>query len=105
MEAHVVNPVTLGLIAGAFTTFSSLPQIVSVVQKRSMKEISLASLCMCTFGIALWLVYAINIHAAPVIVWNLISLSLFLAQIALKFSMWPQGASGAQMRRVAPDGT
>jgi MtN3 and saliva related transmembrane protein len=93
MEAHVVNPVSLGLIAGAFTTFSSLPQIVSVLQKRSMKDISLASLCMCSFGIVLWLVYAINIHATPVIVWNLISLFLYLAQIILKLSMSPRNAS------------
>jgi MtN3 and saliva related transmembrane protein len=93
MEAHVVNPVTIGLVAGAFTTFSSLPQIVSVLQKRSMKDISLASLCMCSFGIVLWLVYAIDIHAAPVIVWNLISLCLYLAQIILKLSMSPRNAS------------
>jgi MtN3 and saliva related transmembrane protein len=82
-----MNPVTLGLVAGAFTTFSSLPQIISVLKTRSMKDISIVTLCMFASGVSLWLCYGIVIHALPVIFWNALSLSLYGVQIFLKLAL------------------
>lgn len=90
-----MNPVLLGLVAGAFTTFASLPQIMHVLRSRSMKDISPVTLGMFTFGITLWLGYGIAIHATPVIVWNALSLSLYLVQIGMKI-----GLSDGGMRAV-----
>lgn len=96
-----MDPVTLGLVAGAFTTFASLPQIVYVVKTRSVKDISLTTLLMFAFGVTLWLAYGIEIHAFPVIIWNVLSLSLYLAQIGLKLGLSPQGlALLGQLRRM-----
>jgi MtN3 and saliva related transmembrane protein len=77
----------LGLIAGAFTSFASLPQIIYVIKTRSMKDISLVTLSMFAFGVSLWLCYGIVIHAVPVILWNAMSLTLYLTQIGLKVTL------------------
>ncbi|MGD0474619.1 MAG: SemiSWEET transporter [Candidatus Velthaea sp.] len=82
-----MNPVLLGLVAGAFTTTSSLPQILYILKTRSMKDISLVTLCMFASGVSLWLSYGIIIHALPVILWNSLSLTLYSVQIFLKLSL------------------
>ncbi len=82
-----MSPVIIGLVAGAFTTFASLPQIAYVLKTRSMKDISLVTLAMFAFGVSLWLCYGIVIHAVPVIVWNLLSLTLYVTQIILKLTL------------------
>jgi MtN3 and saliva related transmembrane protein len=82
-----LNATLLGLIAGAFTTFASLPQIVYALRARSMKDVSLVTLSMLTFGVFLWLLYGIVIHALPVVVWNLLSLTFYAAQIVLKLAL------------------
>jgi MtN3 and saliva related transmembrane protein len=82
-----MDPVILGLVAGAFTTTSSLPQIFYILKTRSMKDISLVTLCMFAAGVSLWLSYGIRIHALPVIVWNSLSLTLYCVQILLKLTL------------------
>jgi len=81
-----ISPEVIGFIGGIFTTFSSLPQIVKILRTRSMNDVSLVSLCMLAIGIAIWLGYGIMMHAASVIIWNAISLSMSLTQIALKIT-------------------
>jgi MtN3 and saliva related transmembrane protein len=97
-----MSPVVLGMLAGAFTTFASLPQIAYVLKTRSMKDISLVTLGMFSFGVALWLCYGIIIHATPIIVWNSLSLSLYVAQIVLKLTLsgahWPKFGRRARTR-------
>ena len=86
-----MNPVTLGFVAGAFTTFASLPQIIYVLRTRSMKDISLLTLGMFAFGNSLWLTYGLVIGAAPIVIWNSLSLCLYLTQIGLKLGMSGSG--------------
>jgi len=85
-RSYNMSPTLLGLIAGAFTTFASLPQILYALKARSMKDVSLVTLSMLAFGIFLWICYGIVIHALPVIVWNVLSLTFYAAQIALKLA-------------------
>jgi MtN3 and saliva related transmembrane protein len=94
-----MNPVMLGLIAGAFTTFASLPQIIYILRTRSMKDISPVTLSMFAFGVSLWLLYGIDIRATPVIVWNALSLSLYLVQIGMKIVFSDGGARA--IRRIS----
>jgi MtN3 and saliva related transmembrane protein len=106
VRSSTMNPVTLGLVAGAFTSFASLPQIIRIIQRRSMNDISLVTLCMFALGVSLWLGYGIEIHAAPVILWNAMSLTLYITQIMLKLSFSGQFASlFAGLDRRATSGT
>ena len=79
-----ISPEFVGFIAGVFTTFASLPQIMRVLRTRSMNDVSLISLCMLGVGISLWLGYGIMLHAASIIIWNAIGLGMYLTQITLK---------------------
>jgi MtN3 and saliva related transmembrane protein len=66
----------LGMVGGALTSLSLVPQIWQLFRLKSAREISLPfSLCL-LLGIACWLVYGILFDLFPVIMWNAISLVL-----------------------------
>lgn len=59
-----------GWIAGAFTTFSFIPQVIRVIRLRSAREISLLFSLTLLIGIFLWLGYGIAKESIPLILWN-----------------------------------
>ena len=63
-------PEYLGLIAGVFTTFSLVPQIIRVVRLKSAREISSAFTTLLLIGMLIWLVYGITGKLVSVIIWN-----------------------------------
>lgn len=79
-----MNPTLIGLLGGALTTGSSVPQIVHSMRTRSVRGLSLWTLCLFAGGLALWLLYGIATRALPVIVWNAVSLGLYLILIAVR---------------------
>jgi len=63
----------LGYMAGAFTTFCLVPQVIRVVRLRSAKEISLIFAIALLIGVVSWSFYGVVSSLPPVIVWNAIS--------------------------------
>jgi MtN3 and saliva related transmembrane protein len=76
-----------GLIAGAITTGSFIPQVVKVYRLKSAHEISLSFTLLFISGDLLWLIYGIFINSFPIIIWNTIGAILALALLIgkLKF--------------------
>lgn len=66
----------LGLIAGLFTTFAVIPQIMRVYKLKSAREISLIYTSVMMIGVAFWLVYGIFLGLLSLMIWNSISLVL-----------------------------
>ena len=66
----------LGIIAGVFTTFATIPQIIRVYKLKSAREISLLFTTTMLLGIAIWLVYGIVLGLISIIVWNSIGICL-----------------------------
>jgi len=64
---------SLGLVGGALTTFSMVPQIIRVFKLRSAREISLLFNTMILAGVICWLAYGIYLRLMPVILWNAIA--------------------------------
>jgi MtN3 and saliva related transmembrane protein len=62
----------LGLLAGLFTTFALVPQIMRVYKLKSAREISVLYNTSMLLGIILWLVYGIILGLVPLIIWNII---------------------------------
>lgn len=62
----------VGFVAGAFVTFSLVPQTVRVFKLKSAREISLVFTTMLLAGILMWLAYGIYFRLVPVILWNAI---------------------------------
>lgn len=60
----------LGLVAGAFVTFSLLPQVYRVFKLRSAHEISIYFTILMLVGLFLWLAYGIVLSLISVIIWN-----------------------------------
>jgi MtN3 and saliva related transmembrane protein len=63
---------SIGLVAGALTTFSFIPQIIRVFKLKSAREISTLFNTLLLLGVLLWLTYGILLGLAPLIIWNAI---------------------------------
>ena len=66
----------LGIIAGVFTTFAVVPQIIRVYKLKSAREISLIFTSSMLLGVAFWLVYGIMLGLISLIIWNSIGIVL-----------------------------
>lgn len=60
----------LGLVAGVFTTFAVVPQIMRVYKLKSAREISVIYTSALLFGVLIWLVYGIMLDLVPIMIWN-----------------------------------
>ena len=63
----------LGLFAGVCVTVSVIPQIIKVWKTKKVKQISLLTFSVLTFGIAMWVIYGILKNDFPIIITNSIS--------------------------------
>lgn len=63
---------TLGLIAGGFVVFASLPQIFKIIQTKRTSDISLPMYIILNIGIFLWTVYGFLTQQVPIIITNVI---------------------------------
>ncbi|MES2730525.1 MAG: SemiSWEET transporter [Bacteroidota bacterium] len=75
----------IGLVAGAFTTISFVPQVVKTWKTKSAKGLSLGMFSLFCVGLILWLIYGILIDALPVIITNSVTIVLALTLIYFKF--------------------
>lgn len=71
----------LGFSAGICVTISVIPQIWKVWKTKKVKDISLLTFSVLTFGIALWVVYGVLKNDMPIIVTNSISLLLNIVMV------------------------
>jgi MtN3 and saliva related transmembrane protein len=74
----------IGLLAGALTTISFMPQLLRIWRRKSAADISYAALLAFIVGIALWLWYGIMLHSLPIILANAITLALNIWILGLK---------------------
>lgn len=74
----------VGLMAGALTTSSSIPQAVKILKTRSAKDVSGWFFMLMAAGTLLWLVYGLARADAAIVLWNAVSLGFCLAILALK---------------------
>ncbi len=74
----------VGLIAGALTTVSLLPQIFKTMKLKETKDISLTWCVILFSGVFLWVVYGFLISDLAVLLANGISLVLIFILLLLK---------------------
>ena len=80
-----MNPTEwVGYAAAALSTIAFIPQVLHTWRMRSGRGISLGMYTTFTSGVALWLVYGILLDAWPIIVANVITLTLALSILAMK---------------------
>ncbi|KQB37085.1 SemiSWEET family sugar transporter [Flavobacterium aquidurense] len=71
----------VGLFAGTCVTISVIPQIIKVWKTKKVKQISLKTFGILTFGIMVWIVYGILKEDLPIILTNSVSLCLNLIMV------------------------
>ena len=75
---------TIGFVAAILTTGSFLPQAWHTFQTKDVSGISLTMYGAFTLGVMLWLAYGLLLGAWPMIVANVITLTLALAILTMK---------------------
>ena len=80
-----MDPITiLGLIAGALTTLSGLPQIIKIWLTKKTEDLSLSMYIILSIGVFLWLIYGVMVKDIPIIAANIIGIILIVSILVLK---------------------
>ncbi|MEP3889816.1 MAG: SemiSWEET transporter [Hellea sp.] len=79
----MLSPDLIGTVAAALTTLSFLPQAILVLKTRETRGISLGMYSAFTLGVALWVIYGIQLGAAPIVIANAITFCLALSILAV----------------------
>jgi len=66
----------IGTIAAIFTTSSFLPQAIKVVRTKDTHSISLVMYILFVIGVFMWLIYGVLIGSRPIVIANIITISL-----------------------------
>jgi MtN3 and saliva related transmembrane protein len=74
----------IGLLAATCTTGSFLPQVIRAWRTRSTRDVSALMFVLLVTGNALWLLYGVLIGDLPLVVANLITITLVAIILALK---------------------
>ncbi len=74
----------MGWIAALLTTISFVPQAIKVIRSRSTEAISLWMYILFILGIAAWLAYGIYLNDMPMMIANVITLSLAIVILTVK---------------------
>ncbi|MEP6803309.1 MAG: SemiSWEET transporter [Flavobacterium sp.] len=71
----------VGLFAGTCVTISVVPQILKVWKTKKVKQISLKTFGILTFGLLIWIIYGIIKNDLPIIITNSVSFCLNLIMV------------------------
>ncbi|MBS7232112.1 SemiSWEET transporter [Flavobacterium psychroterrae] len=71
----------IGLFAGICVTISVVPQIIKVWKTKKVKQISLKTFGILTFGLLIWIIYGIIKNDLPIIITNCVSFCLNLIMV------------------------
>lgn len=74
----------IGFLAAVLTTASFVPQAIHTFRTRDVSGISLLMYGAFTAGVALWLVYGLLLGAWPIVIANIITLSLASSILVMK---------------------
>ncbi|OQW88024.1 MAG: hypothetical protein BWK72_09720 [Rhodoferax ferrireducens] len=74
----------IGSLAAVLTTASFIPQAWHTFQTKDVRGISLGMYSVFTAGVAGWLVYGLLLQAWPIVISNLITLTLAAAILVMK---------------------
>lgn len=79
----MLSPDLIGTIAATLTTLSFLPQAILVLRTQETRGISLGMYSAFTLGVALWILYGIQLGAIPIIIANSVTFCLALSILVI----------------------
>lgn len=75
----------IGLLAGTLTTVAFIPQVIKIWRSKKADDISVSMFLIFTVGVALWMIYGIQIASLPVMLANAVTMILALVILILKY--------------------
>lgn len=75
---------SIGFLAGILTSVAAMPQVVKTIKTGSTRDLSLWQPALLSVGVALWLVYGLQIGDVPLVVMNILPLGANIALTAMK---------------------
>lgn len=80
-----MNNEVVGIIAGALSCTTFLPQVLKTWKSKSTKDVSLNTFLIASVSTTLWLVYGLLIHSISIIGTNIVVLFFSLTMLWLIF--------------------
>jgi MtN3 and saliva related transmembrane protein len=80
-----MNSEVVGIIAGALSCTTFLPQVIKTWKSKSTKDVSLTMFLLASLGTTLWLIYGIMISSISIIGTNIVVLIFSLTMLFLIF--------------------
>lgn len=99
ITAHLPWADWLGFAAAACTTASFVPQVWLTWRTRDVSGISLVMYSVFALGVALWLVYGLQLGSWPITVANGLTLGLALMVLAMKLRFGRGGHTADRSKR------
>jgi MtN3 and saliva related transmembrane protein len=86
----------IGLTAGGISTIAFVPQVLRTWRTKSSGDLSLGMFGLLVLGVVFWLTYGILINDLPIILANVVTLSLQLSVLAMMFQHRRRPGAGAK---------
>jgi len=80
-----MNSEVVGIVAGALSCTTFLPQVIKTWKSKSTKDVSLTMFLLAALGTTLWLIYGIMISSISIIGTNIVVLIFSLTMLFLIF--------------------
>ncbi len=93
-----MNPEWIGFFAAALSTISYLPQVIHTIRSRDTTGISLGMYILLVAGTSLWLAYGIALNSLPLIIANIITISLSTTILTFKLIHMSREYTGPKRR-------
>lgn len=74
----------IGIVAGCFTAFATLPQIIKTWRSKDASDISVFMFSVLLAGLILWIIYGFMRSDMPIILTNVVAAILNATMIILK---------------------
>ncbi len=77
----------IGLVAGLFTSFSQLPQLIKTIKEKEAKSLALGMMLSLMAGLGLWIYYGILRKDTPIVITNCFSelINILLLFFSIKY--------------------
>lgn len=75
----------VGFTAAILSTFAFLPQVIKTWKSKSAKDLSLGMYLLVSSSVLMWLIYGILTVDWPIILANIVTLSMSLVILFFKF--------------------
>ena len=76
----------VGIAGSIFSSVSFLPQVIKLWKTRSAKDLSMMTLLFLILNVSTWLTYGVLINDLPIIITNIIVLSMVLLMVYFKLT-------------------